>query len=470
MNSPTLSGSAVSEKASLRWHSPVASRFDFDVDDVGAPGVAAAVAQARAAFVATRSQSRAWRIERLHALKASLQRLAPVLESLIVSDIGKPRKAARHEVQRCIGFVGAVAAQLQTLGGETLALDAASAGAAHMGYTVHKPYGVIAAITPFNAPLNLLVQKVVPALAMGNAVIAKPHPAGTRVAQTLLDGCREASLSEGLFQVLTGDKMAAQLLVEHPDVSVVTFTGGVAAGEALARRAGAKKFVAELGSNAANVVLADANLDVAAHKIAAAAFEASGQQCVSAQRVIVETSVFDAFADRFCDAARALRVGNPEELTTDIGPMISEAAAARTLDLWRRSAVGSARVLLEPRQDGAYVSPGILADARGGPLWCEEAFGPLAVLQRADGVEHALELANDSPFGLQGALFTRNLDAMLDFADRFEVGALWINEASRFRLDSYPFGGAKASGFGREGVRFAMEEMSQLKFVGICHS
>jgi acyl-CoA reductase-like NAD-dependent aldehyde dehydrogenase len=234
------------------------------------------------------------------------------------------------------------------------------------------------------------------------------------------------------------------------------------------RAAGAKKFVAELGSNAANVVMADADIEDAARRIAAAAFEASGQQCVSAQRVLVAAPVYDAFVGAFHDAARSLRVGDPFDTATDVGPMISISAAERVMAMLDDAVARGARTILAAHCDGCLVSPGIVADVPADAmLWRDEAFGPVALVQRFDTIDDALRLANDSPFGLQGAVFTRDLAATLRFADEFDVGSLWVNEASRFRLDAYPFGGVKRSGFGREGVRYAIEELSQPKFIGI---
>jgi acyl-CoA reductase-like NAD-dependent aldehyde dehydrogenase len=248
----------------------------------------------------------------------------------------------------------------------------------------------------------------------------------------------------------------------------VSFTGGTAAGEALVRAAGAKKFVAELGANSANVVLADADVADAAKRIASAAFEASGQQCVSAQRVIVEAPVYDAFVAAFVDAAKALKVGDPAKPDTDVGPMVSLAAAKRVMEMADDAVRRGARLALAPERKDCIVSPGIIVDApRASRLWCEECFGPLALVERVKSAEEALVAANDSPFGLQGSVFTRSLKWAMRFSQDFDVGAVWVNEASRFRLDLYPFGGAKGSGFGREGVRYAIEELSQVKFTGL---
>jgi acyl-CoA reductase-like NAD-dependent aldehyde dehydrogenase len=330
------------------------------------------------------------------------------------------------------------------------------------------PYGVVAGITPFNAPVNLLLQKVIPAVAVGNSIVAKPALAGTRVALRLAEMYVAAGWPKGLFNVVTGDRATALALAAHPDVAAVSFTGGTAAGNDLVRAAGARKFLAELGSNAANIVLSDADVSRAAAKIASAGFEASGQQCISAQRVLVDRGALDEFLPAFLKAAEALKVGDVSDPKTDVGPMVHQAAAERVMAMVKDALDRGAKAILAPQRKGAQVSPGILVDVpRNARLWKEEVFGPIVVVTPFDTVDEALELANDSDFGLQGAVFTRSLANAFRFADDFEVGSLWINEASRFRLDMYPFGGVKQSGIGREGVHSAMEELSQVKFVGI---
>lgn len=434
----------------------------------GEAGVAAAVAAAQVCFMAQRKAPVHQRVAWLKAGAAALQEAAEELAQIIREDVGKPIRVARGEIKRGVEFIEACAAALPQLGGEVLPLDATAMGAGHFGFTRHIPYGVVAGITPFNAPINLLVQKVAPAIAAGNAIVVKPAPAGSRTALRLAELFVAAGWPAGLFSVITGDRITAAALVAHPGVRAVSFTGSTAGGEALARAAGAKKFLAELGSNAANIVLADADIADAAKKIAAAGFEASGQQCISAQRVLVARQVLPAFLAAFVTAAKALKVGRADDATSDIGPMVTEAAARRVMDMCTDAIAKGARYALEPVRQGATVSPGILVDLpRQARLWCEEVFGPVAVVVPFDGVDEAMTLANDSDFGLQGAVFTRDLGAAFRFADDFDVGALWVNQASRFRLDMYPFGGVKQSGVGREGVRYAIEEMSQVKFVGI---
>jgi acyl-CoA reductase-like NAD-dependent aldehyde dehydrogenase len=431
-------------------------------------GVDSAVRAASVAFAAHRKQPAHQRIAWLKTAAATLVKANEEIAALIREDVGKPIRMAKFEVNRGAEFLELTAAALTQIGGETLPLDITPTGAGHIGLVRHVPYGVVAGITPFNAPVNLVVQKVAPAIAAGNAIIIKPAPAGTRTALRMAELFHAAGWPKDLFTVVTGDREAALALAGHHDVRAVSFTGGTSAGDALARAAGAKKFLAELGSNAANIVMVDADVETAARKIAAAAFEASGQQCISAQRVLVARPVLDAFLQHFVAAAAKLNVGDTTDPKTDVGPMVSKASADRVMAMCDDALAKGARYALEPRQTGAVVSPGImLGVSPNSRLWREEVFGPIALVAPFDTIDDALELANDSDFGLQGAVFTRDLAATLRFSEDFEVGALWINEATRFRLDLYPFGGMKRSGVGREGVRYAIEEFSQLKFTGI---
>ncbi|WP_171973573.1 aldehyde dehydrogenase family protein [Acuticoccus yangtzensis] len=435
--------------------------------EAGASGVDAAVAAAKATFLAHRRATVADRAGWLRAAAAALNADADAIADLISDDIGKPIRAAKFEAGRGGAFLEATANALTQMGGETLPVDAVPNGRAHFGFTRRVPFGVVGAITPFNAPINLLVQKVAPALAAGNAVVVKPAPGGTRAALRAARAFVAAGVPAGLFNVVTGDRETALALAAHEDVAMVSFTGATAAGEAIARAAGAKKFAAELGSNAANLVFADADVGAAAAKIAGAAFEASGQQCISAQRILVERPVFDAFAEKFVAAAHRLKVGDAADPATDVGPMVHAAAADRVMAMAEGAVAAGARALMMPERTGCIVSPGIFAEVPAtAALWRDEVFGPLALLAPFDTLDEAIAMANDSPFGLQGAAFTASLATAMRLSEEFEVGSLWINEASRFRLDMYPFGGMKKSGVGREGVRYAIEEMSQVRFTG----
>src|SRR5262249_40688600 len=267
------------------------------------------------------------------------------------------------------------------------------------------PYGVVAAVTPFNGPANLLIQKVAPALAVGNAVVVKPSPPGTEVALLLAEAVKQAGVPDGLFNVVPGGRETAKLPAAHPLAPAVTAAGSPAAGNELARAAGAKKFVGELGSNAANIVCADADLADAATRIAGAGFEASGQQCISAQRAIVERPAFDRFLELFVAAAKKLKVGHPEDPATGVGPM-GRGAADRVETLIEDAVTHGGKLVLKPERKGAILGPAIVANAPPqARLMREEAFGPVVVVQAVDSVDAALALANSSEFGLQGACF-----------------------------------------------------------------
>ena len=452
----------------IGFRAPATGAVTAHIRDCGAETVDRAVGVAAEAFARHRKAPRHVRIGWLRAAADALRAHQEELAQILCEDVGKPIRAGRFEAGRGVAFLEATASAAAELGSEMLPLDSVAAGAGAIGMTRRDPFGVVAGITPFNAPINLLLQKVAPAVAMGNSIVVKPAPAGTRVALRLAAIFAAAGWPEGLFTVVTGDRTPALALAAHPRVAAVTFTGGTEAGHALVRAAGAKKFLAELGSNAANIVLADADIEPVARKLALAGFEASGQQCISAQRILVQRSVHDALLDRLVTAARGLKTGPAEDPDTDLGPMVHAAAAARVMALIQDALDRGAECPLRPVHEGATVSPAILARVpRAARIWQEEAFGPVVLVHAFDTLDEAIAIANDCRFGLQAAAFTNDLAAAMRLAEDLEVGALWINEPSRFRLDMYPFGGVKESGIGREGVRYALEELSQIKFVGI---
>jgi acyl-CoA reductase-like NAD-dependent aldehyde dehydrogenase len=465
---PWIGGPARFEAASSPLICPIDESVASQMLESDAKVIDAAVVHAHAAFQKNRNATVAKRVEWLLAAADAIDKIESEIVRSLIRFIGKPRRAAAFEAKRVGIFLRACVAQLPHLNGEVLPLDVTATGAGRFGFTTRIPYGVVAAVTPFNGPANLLIQKVAPALAVGNAVVVKPSPPGTEVALLMADAVKKAGVPDGLFNVVPGGRESAKLLVAHPLVAAVTVTGSTAAGNELARAAGAKKFVGELGSNAANIVCADADLADAATRIAGAAFEASGQQCISAQRVIVERAVYDRFLELFVAAAKKLKVGDPEDATVDIGPMVSVAAADRVQGMIDDAVAKGARLVLKPERKGAILGPAIVADAPSeARLMREEAFGPVVVVLPVADVDAALALANSSEFGLQGACFTASLETAFKVSRSLNVGSLWINDASRFRLDTYPFGGVGSSGFGREGVRYAMEELSQWKFTGM---
>ncbi len=461
-------GHAITDTVFSKLISPIDNSVVSEMIESDAKVVDAAVKHAHAAFLKHQDATTAKRVEWLLAAADAIDKIEDELVRSLIRFIGKPKRAATFEAKRVGIFIRACATQVPHILGEVIPLDVTAPGAGRFGFTTRIPYGVVAAVTPFNGPANLLIQKVAPAIAVGNAVVVKPSPPGTEVALLIAEAVKKAGVPEGLFNVVPGGRETAKLLAAHPKVAVVTVTGSTAAGNELARAAGAKKFVGELGSNAANIVCADADLADAATRIAGAAFEASGQQCISAQRVIVVRPCYERFLHLFVDATKKLKVGDPDDPTTDVGPMVSTAAADRVQAMIDDAVAKGGKLVLKPERRGAILGPAIVAEAPPeARLLHEEAFGPVVVVQPVADFDAALALANSSEFGLQGACFTASLETAFKASRKFRVGSLWINDASRFRLDTYPFGGVGASGSGREGVRYAMEEMSQWKFTGM---
>lgn len=451
----------------MRVISPWSGEIVYELRPGGAQAVDAAVASAKKAFQANRGMSTGERIAWLDAAASEIENCFERIVAAAISALGKPRRAARFEVQRSIQFIRACAAYLPNMGGDVLPLDAAAQGKGLFGFTKRVPYGVVGAVTPFNAPSNLLLQKVAPALAVGNAIVVKPAPEGTEIAFLLAECFGKAGLPKGLYNVVAGGIPEAQALAAHRDVTFVTITGGTAAGRALAAAAGAKPFVGELGGNAANIICADADIEDAVKRIVPSAFEASGQQCISAQRIIVERSVLDQFMALFVAQTRRLIVGDPDHAETDVGPVVHTRAADRIMSILDEAETRGAEIVLKPTRKNCLISPAIVLSSDDAlRIVREEIFGPAVVVIPADSVSDAIRIANASEFGLQTSCFTRSLDTAFRVSEEIESGSVWINEGSRFRLDNYPFGGVGSSGHGREGIRFAMEGFTQWKFTG----
>ncbi|MDB5607460.1 MAG: Aldehyde dehydrogenase [Bradyrhizobium sp.] len=448
--------------------SPWTGHVAFTVKPSGQILLDRAVQTAKSAFrrlIKTPAHQRAaW----LKGAASAMEKDAAKIVEATIAHIGKPRRAAEMEVRRSIAFIRACAEHLHQHTGEVIPLDMVPAGVGLFGFTRRVPYGVVAAVTPFNAPSNLLVQKLAPALITGNAVIIKPCLEGTQIAQIIAEAFAAGGTPEGLVQVVTGDRAEALGLAGHPDVDVVTLTGGTAAGDALVRAAGAKRFIGELGGNSPNIVLADADIDDAVKRIVPSSFEASGQQCISTQRIIVEAPVFEAFLERFAKATQNLKVGDPALADTDLGPVVSARAALRISEMIDDARARGCRIIAAGPSEGLMIHPTIVVDPPSGTrLIREEVFGPVVVVMQATDIDHAIRIANDCEFGLQGSCFTSSLSTAFRMSEEVRVGSLWINEASRFRLDNYPFGGVGRSGVGREGLPYALEEYTQPKFTGI---
>jgi acyl-CoA reductase-like NAD-dependent aldehyde dehydrogenase len=386
---------------------------------------------------------------------------------MIVHEGGKPLKDARTEVIRGIETVTLSAEEAKRIHGETVPLDSAPGGAGRVGVYIRVPVGVVAAISPFNFPLNLVVHKVAPALAAGCAVVLKPATTTPLTACLLVDVLEEAGLPPGYVNLVVGSgATVGDWLVQHPDVQMVTFTGSPPVGQRIKERSGLKRVTLELGNNSGNLVHDDARLDVAADLLARRAFGSAGQFCVSVQRIYVQERVVEAFTDLIVKATERLKTGDPNDPDTDVGPLISEAEAERVIQWVDEAVAGGARVLTGGRRRGAFVEPTLLTDVDPAmKVVCQEVFGPVASIIPYGTFEEGLAMLNDTPYGLQAGVFTNRLDLAWKAAQEVHAGGVIINDTSAYRADLMPYGGVGLSGIGREGPRFAVEEMSEIRMV-----
>ena len=386
----------------------------------------------------------------------------------MTQESGKPIKYSRGEVSRCVETFTFAADAARSLHGETIPLDAAKTGAGKIGYYVRVPVGVIAGITPFNFPLNLVAHKIAPAIAAGCPLVLKPNPNTPLTALHLANILREAGLPEGAFEVVVGGADVGNWLTTDPRIAMITFTGSVPVAHAISKVAGIRKILLELGGNAATIIDETGNLDAAVSKNIMGGFSYSGQVCISVQRIYVERSRYAEFRDKYVAAANKLVMGDPLDDKTDLGPMLTDGACQR-IDSWIGEAVaGGASVIAGGKRDGKLYQATVIENATPDmKVMHEEVFGPVVCIAPYDDFEQALDAVNDSPFGLQAGVYTANLNRAVRATQKLNVGGVMINDVPTFRVDQMPYGGMKDSGIGREGPRFAIEEMTNLKMVVI---
>ncbi|GAA4209299.1 aldehyde dehydrogenase family protein [Microbispora amethystogenes] len=426
------------------------------------------VEQAVAAAHAVRGQAAALpihvRAEALAHVARRLSERAEEIAQLISAENGKPIFWARGEVGRAVSTFRFGAEEARRFSGDVQRLDTEPAAQGRLAYVSRVPYGPVLAITPFNFPLNLVAHKVAPAIAVGAPIVVKPAPATPLSALVLGEILAETDLPEGVFSVLPVPNDRAASLVEDPRLPVVSFTGSGPVGYSILDSVPRKHVTLELGGNAAAVVLADADLDWAASRVALFSNYQAGQSCIAVQRVIVEDSVADAFTERLVGAVGGLVTGDPADEKTQVGPLVSEDAAIR-VENWVNEAVeAGARLLAGGTRDGATIAPTVLADVpAGAKVACEEVFGPVMTVQRVASVDEAFAAVNDSRYGLQAGVFTRSLDVAFRANRELEVGGVVIGDVPSYRADQMPYGGVKESGVGREGLRSAMEDLTYEK-------
>jgi acyl-CoA reductase-like NAD-dependent aldehyde dehydrogenase len=432
-----------------------------------------AIALAQEAFAETRALPSHKRHTILRAIYDGIAARREEFARSIVDEGGKPIRDARAEVDRALLVFSLSADEARRVGGgEALPLDLNAVSENRVGITRRFPIGIVGGVTPFNFPLNLVAHKVGPAFAAGCPVVLKPAERTPLTALRLAEVVEESGWPKGGFSVLTPDtpQEIGTLLATDERVRVLSFTGSDKVGWHLKQQANTKRVLLELGGNAAVVIHEDADLEYAIPRCVSGAFANAGQVCISVQRIYVHRSLWETFTSRFLEGVRALRVGDPADEKTEIGPMTTVAAAEKA-EAWIAEAIaGGATALLrgERTPNTSLLSPTVLTDTRPEMAVCrEEAFAPLVVVEPYDDYTDALARVNDSPFGLQAGVFTRDVSRLFQAFETLEVGGVIANDVPQWRVDNMPYGGEKGSGFGREGVRYAIEEMTALRLLAL---
>jgi acyl-CoA reductase-like NAD-dependent aldehyde dehydrogenase len=451
---------------------PVEIRAPYDGSVVGTvfqgrrEHAEAAIAAAVKAFGTTRRLPAFERQRVLRRVSENISSRKQEFARTMAQEAGKPIKAARTEVERAIFTFNVAAEESTRIYGEYLPLDWQEFTAGRWGIVRRFPLGPVAGITPFNFPLNLVAHKVAPAIAAGCPMVLKPAPQTPLTALLLAEAVQQAGWPDGGLNVLPLSNEDAGLLVTDERIKLISFTGSAAVGWQIKNNCGKKKVVLELGGNAGVVVHSDADLAYAADRCVVGSFAYAGQTCISVQRILVERSVCGKFTDLLLEGARKLKSGDPLDDTSDLGPMIRESDAIRATDWVQEAVRGGARLLCGGQRRGSILEPTILTGTRPEmKVNCLEVFAPVVTVEPYDDFNQALKQINNSPYGLQAGLFTRDAKLIFNAYEELEVGALVAGDVPAFRIDHMPYGGIKDSGLGREGLRYAIEDMTEPKLL-----
>ena len=426
----------------------------------------AAIAASVKAFGTTRRLPAFERQRVLRQIAAFMTQRKEEFTRTLAQEAGKPIKAARTEVERAIFTFNVAAEETTRIYGEYLPLDWQESTAGRWGIVRRFPLGPIAGITPFNFPINLVAHKVAPAIAAGCSMVLKPAPQTPLCSLLLAECVQQAGWPDGGLNVLPLSNDDATLLVTDDRIKLISFTGSAPVGWDIKRRAGKKKVILELGGNAPVIVHSDADLEYAADRCVTGGFGYAGQTCISVQRILVEHSVYGRFTDIFVDLVRKLKTGDPLDESTDVGPLIRNSDAVRTT-AWVEDAVSAgARLLCGGRRTGQVVEPTVLTGTKPDmKVNCQEVFGPVVTVEPYKDFDQALRQANNSAYGMQAGVFTRDAKLLFQAYEELEVGGVIAGDVPSFRIDQMPYGGVKESGLGREGLRYAIEEMTEPKLM-----
>ncbi|WP_144699695.1 aldehyde dehydrogenase family protein [Fictibacillus phosphorivorans] len=420
----------------------------------------------------------AMKMKELTSLERSnvLERVSKLFEErseeaaeILALECAKPIKAARAEIARTIETYKFASEEAKRIHGETIPMDAAKSGKGRFAYTIREPLGVIAAITPFNFPFNLVAHKLGPAFAAGNSIVLKPAnqtPLSTLFTAELFE---QAGLPDGALNVVTGrGSVIGDQLVRDPRVKMVTFTGSVEVGLGIKEKAGLKKITLELGSNSAVIIDGTDDLDAVVDRCVEGAYAFSGQVCISVQRIYVQEELYETFVERFAEKVKQLVIGDPLSEGTDLSAMINETEAERVERWIEEAAESGANITLGGKRIGAIFEPTIITGASSTlSISCKEAFAPVVTITPYDFLKDVVTCVNDSQYGLQAGVYTTSIHKAFDAIAALQVGGVMVNDVPTFRVDHMPYGGVKNSGTGREGIKYSIEEMTELKLVTI---
>ncbi len=465
-----LGGEWVSKEEKLSVVYPYTGEVVAEVSKASEEDVYKAIEVAKEGYEKLSALTPYERYEILMRASQLLKQRAEDFAKSLVLEVGKTIREARTEVQRAIQTLIFSAEEARRIGGEVIPIDAHPNGKGKVGFYIRQPVGIVSAITPFNFPLNLSMHKVAPALACGNAVILKPSERTPLTPLMLGEVLLEAGLPPQALSILPGYGDVGKAMTMHPDVRVVSFTGSRKIGEIITRQAGIKKVVLELGSNSAIVLHKDGDLKKAVQKTVLGGYAIAGQVCISVQRVFVHEELFDQFLEELEKAVNGLKVGDPMQEDTDVGPMIGVSEVQRVQEWIDEALHEGAKLITGGVSCGdrvsSVLSPTIVSLVPPNTkLYREEAFAPVVVVNPYKEVEEAIQMVNDSEYGLQVGVFTKDIDIAWEFIRKVQAGGVLINEGPNFRADHMPYGGVKYSGIGREGPHFAIEDYTEIKMV-----
>ncbi|MFJ7978977.1 aldehyde dehydrogenase family protein [Lysinibacillus xylanilyticus] len=449
--------------------SPYSSEIIAEIPKANVEEVEAALVAADAARETMANMPLYKRAIILEKLASLLEARAEEAAELIALEAAKPISTAKAEVQRTIQTYKFAAEEAKRIHGETIPVDAAPGGDGRIAYTVREPLGIVVAITPFNFPMNLVAHKIGPAIASGNTVVLKPASQTPLTSYFIGELLVEAGLPKGALNIVTGaGSLIGNKLVTDNRVKKISFTGSPAVGIGIRNQAGLKKVTLELGSNAAVIIDENVNIDKLISRVVSGAFTFQGQVCISVQRIYVHEKMYDLFVDKFVTATKELKLGDPLDPTTDVSALISPQDVKRTLSWIEEAKEQGAIIATGGKSEGNILQPTVLLNVKPEQkVSCQEVFAPIVSIMKFTSIQEAFDQVNDSKYGLQAGIYTDNIHVALQATQKLHVGGVIINDIPTFRLDHLPYGGVKESGMGREGLKYAIEEMTEMKLVVI---